>query len=693
MKHLHVNRGRRQNDLPATMHSALYALLASLAAIAAMLFGALPAWASAVAIAAFGFGALSLYRGWPRLPGFLLAMLGLAAMLGVWLWFHTLNGAAAGVSLLLLIVAVKCFETRNTRDLMVVALSAYLLTASLFLFGQGILRTLFGLANLVWLTAVLQQIQSRRSMLSTHRLLAVSGGRIAAAIPLMLMLFVLFPRIDGPLWGRLPDRGKAVTGLSDHMSPGAISQLVRSQAIAFRAHFPESPPPPQARYWRAYVLDRFNGRSWHPGPPAPPAGRLRASGRPITYTLLLQASDHRAVPVLGWPVAAPPGTRLIAGHTLRANRIENNVRSFRLHAAPTAARLGARLPPAALAAYLRLPTNAAPRAYALARRWKAADPAPRAVIARALRYFHDQPFYYTLNPPRLNGDITDRFLFDTRQGFCEDYASAFAVLMRAANIPARVVVGYMGGRWNAALHYFTVRDADAHAWVEVWLHGRGWTRVDPTAAVAASRVEAGTGATAEGGLGLRSEQRGWLAHWGDSLRSGWDTAGYLWDTWVIAFGPAEQRALLHRLGLRSDWGALAGYLAAGFALLAAIGFAWAYWRHRPPPPTPEQRLYQRYLRRLRRHGLSPARQEGVQAFALRLARDWPALAASAGQVATSYQEARFAAAGPGEQSRSRRLARLRQAVAGALADLDTKRPAKAGQRTGEPVRVRMEKKG
>lgn len=661
-----MNKGRRHTDLAAPLHTALYGLLGSQILIAALLFGALPIWVPVSAILMFLTCGLILYRGWPLPASIFLVGLGLSAMLGVWLWFHTLNGASAGVSLLLLIAAIKTFETRTTRDLMVVALSAYLLTTSLFLFDQSIPRSAFALLNLIWLTAILQQMQTRQISLPLRRHLGSASGRIAFALPLMLILFVLFPRIEGPLWGRVPDRHKAVTGLSDHMSPGDISQLVRSRAIAFRAHIQGPPPPPRERYWRAYVLDRFNGVTWLP--PAKltsPTAELNASGSLTRYTLLLQGSGQRGIPTLGLPIAAPPGTRLVSGYTLRADRPVNTVHSFLLRAALGHSHLGAQLSSARLMPDLNLPANDATQARALAEHWATQDPHPSAIIARALRYFHDQPFYYTLNPPHLQGDITDKFLFDTRQGFCEDYASAFAVLMRAAGIPARIVVGYMGGSWNSTLHYFTVRNADAHAWVEVWLQGQGWVRVDPTAAVAASRIETGAGVTGNGGLGLSTANQGWFPQWTRALRSGWDTAGYLWDTWVVAFGPAEQRALLHRLGLKADWGALARYLAISFGLLAAMGFVWTYWRQRPPVLPLDQRLYRRYLRRLKRHGLRPLPGEGALDFALRIGRHWPAHAQAALEIARRYHEVRYAPVGPGD-SLAKRLAKLRKATTAPL---------------------------
>lgn len=662
-----MNRGRRRTDLPAAYHASFYRLQASLAALALVLSSALPIWVVLSAIILLLYCAVALSRGWQNPPALVLAGFALAAVIGVALWFHTLNGAPAGVSLLLLVASIKTLECRARRDLIVVVLSGYLLTASVYLFGQGLPQVMFGLGNLLWLTSVLQQLHASAAATSLRRQLVTAGVRLLAAVPLMLFLFVLFPRIDGPLWGRMPNRHQAVTGLSDGMEPGIISQLVRSQAIAFRAHFSGPPPAPNTLYWRTYVLTRFNGLAWLP--PAAGAGNrngVQVHGQTTRYTLLLRPTGKRGIPVLGLPVSVPPGTRLMPGDTLKATGSADAIHSYVLTVATHGALLGADMRRSQLRRDLALPPHIAPQARVLAARWRREDPSPEAIVARAMRYIHDQPFYYTLTPPRMPGDITDRFLFSTRQGFCEDYASAFAVLMRAADIPARVVVGYMGGHWNNALDYYTVREADAHAWVEVWLPGRGWLRVDPTSAVAASRVEAGTAATATGGLAVTATG-GWLAHWGRSLRRGWDTAGYLWDTWVVAFGPAEQRALLARLGLRTDWASLAAYLAAGFALIALSGLAWHTWKARGPRTRdPALRLYRRYLRRLRREqNLAPRPNEGALDFAQRAARVWPPHAQAAAVIALRYQEARYAPSS-NEHLRQQRLLLLRRAVDGPL---------------------------
>ena len=658
-----MRRRRPPNVLPATIHPALYGLLGSQILLSVMLFGSLPFWVPALAITVYLFCALSLNRGWPLPPTILLVTLGIAAIIGVWLWFHTLNGAPAGVSLLLLIAALKSLETRSHRDLVVLTLISCLLTTSEFLFGQGIARSAIALVNLVWLITILGRLHSSNSLHAPSFLLELRASilRMITAIPLMLLLFVLFPRIEGPIWGSTPNRQQGITGLSDRMSPGSLSRLVRSSAIAFRAHLDGEPPPPHERYWRAYVLNRFNGSSWLPSPqPGDTTAHLDQVGTPLSYIILIKAKGQYGLPTLGLPINVPRGTHLVSGYTLRTEQAINSLQDFHLKVALGSSHLGGPVSTGALVQDLRLPEGYAPKARALVHAWLARDHQPQAVIAAALHYFHTQPFYYTLSPPRLEGDITDRFLFVTRQGFCEDYGSAFAVLMRLAGIPARIVVGYMGGIWNPSLDYFTVNEADAHAWVEVWLKKAGWVRIDPTAAIAATRVESGIESTAYGGLGVEWASRDWLEHWTNNLRAEWDTAGYLWDTFIIAFGPAAQRALLHRMGLQSDWLSLAIELTIGFCVLAGLGFIWNYRGQRPLSQPAALRLYRKYLQRLKHHGLVAKPNEGALELAQRVGQQWPEYAQKAFHIAQCYYEARYAHATAAETVQ--RLARLRMAI-------------------------------
>lgn len=635
-------------------------LLASLALAAAPLLASLSPWIPATVLGLLALRALALWRHRPMPPGWLLALIGLAGSIIVFAQFQSLNGREAGLSLLLFGTGLKSYEVRSRRDLIVLIYLGYLLTLGHFLFDQSIPWVLYALLLVVALTTLMARLHAGPQPPNWLTLGLGGALRLLAAAPLMLLLFALFPRIEGPLWGRPAQERTAITGLGSDLAPGSISQLMQSQAVAFRATFSASPPPSGVRYWRVRVMDRFDGTRWTVTPHVLEPGRLQPEGPTLRYTLLLQPSGRRWIPALDMPDKAPPQTRLDSGHTLSMRQPIDRTREFTLNAA-TRYVLAPALSPTARRADLRLPAGSAPRTRALAQQWRRQDPAPQDIVDRALRYIHNQPFYYTLQPPPLHGDITDDFLFGTRRGFCEHYASAFAVLMRAAGIPARVVTGYVGGEWNPVLHYLLVRQSDAHAWVEVWLAKRGWVRVDPTSAIAASRVQQGiaTGSAVAAASGAGASDT--LQRWIGNLRMGWDSVQYFWNSWIVAFGPQQQRAFLHRLGLQADWYHLGLYIGAGGGLLTMLWFGSDLLRRRRAPRADTAtRLYRRHLRRLARLGLRPDPGEGALDFAERAARRLPQQAEQVMRVATLYTEARYAASN--KPQREQRLRKLAEAI-------------------------------
>lgn len=651
-----MKRRRAMASLPTEQRPVFGLLLASLALAAAPLLTSLPPWIPATALGLLALRALALWRHRPMPPGWLLALIGIAGSIVVFVQFQSLNGREAGISLLLFGTALKSYEVRSRRDLIVLLYLGYLLTFAHFLFDQSIPWVLYALLLVATLTTLMARLHAGPQPPNWLALGLGGALRLLAAAPLMLLLFALFPRIEGPLWGRPGQEQTAVTGLGNDLTPGSIAQLVQSQAVAFRATFDASPPPVGERYWRVRVMGRFDGSRWSVAPHAVGPGRLQPAGASLHYTLLLQPSGRRWIPALDMPDNVPPQTRLGAGNTLSVRQPVDRTREFALSAA-TRYVLSPSLPAAVRQADLRLPTGSAPRARALAQQWRLQDSAPQAIVDRALRYIHEQPFYYTLQPPPLHGDITDDFLFGTRRGFCEHYASAFAVLMRAAGIPARVVTGYAGGEWNPVLHYLLVRQSDAHAWVEVWLAKRGWVRVDPTSAIAASRVQQGiaTGSARASASGAGTSDA--LQRWIGNLRLGWDSVEYFWNSWIVAFGPQQQRAFLHRLGLQADWYHLGLYIGGGAGLLALLWLAADLLRRRTPGADAATRLYRRHLRRLARLGLHPAPGEGPLDFAERVARRLPQQATQARRIATLYAEARYAGGSrPQHEQRLRKLA-------------------------------------
>jgi transglutaminase-like putative cysteine protease len=470
------------------------------------------------------------------------------------------------------------------------------------------------------------------------------------ALPLMLAMHLLFPRLQGALWGLPQDAYAGLTGLSDEMRPGSIRELSLSEDIAFRAHFHGTPPPPARRYWRALVLWSTDGIGWTRGPEPRASLVYEAQDAPLSYTLTLEPSSKPWLPALDLPVRAPPGARLRSGFVLEA-------------AAPVRTRLSLELSAhmryrmRSLAdserrAGLQRPDPISARVQELASGWRRSAHSDADVVAAALAHFRAEKFFYTLEPPLLGDDPVDEFLFETRRGFCEHYAAAFVTLMRSAGIPARVVTGYQGGEYNPAGNYLIVRQSDAHAWAEAWLPDQGWVRVDPTAAIAPERIVFGADGlrrllargVALGGLPTEA-LRGLLAldafqSARQQLRLSWDAANAAWQRWVLGYDQLRQRELLAQLGFEDvNPLRLLGLLALLIALV--MGLYVILTRRQAPRPDPVQRAYFAYCRKLAKIGLVRVPQEGALSFAERGIRQFPHLATTIHAITHLYLRLRY----------------------------------------------------
>ncbi|WP_460825210.1 transglutaminase family protein, partial [Massilia solisilvae] len=453
----------------------------------------LPLWVTLLCAATLAWRAAITLQG-RRMPSSLLLLpVAALAMAGVMHSYHTLLGRDAGVAMLVLLVAFKTLEMHARRDLYVVVFLCFFLVLTNFFYSQAIGTALMMIASVVALLTTQLSFQFTGKVPPLSARLLMGGRMLGLAAPLALLLFVLFPRVQGPLWG-MPGDGHASGhgGLSDRMAPGQISHLAQSEDTAFRVKF-DGPVPDQTQlYWRGPVLGDFDGQVWTRVRSRPAPARslaLSVRGRPVRYQVTLEPSSARWLFALEMPDRVPPldgnlafvsaEFELTAAYPLE-QRVRYELSSFTqysLQAGEQAGRDGE---------WLLLPYGTNPRALAEGQALRA-EPDPQQRVATVLRRFARQNFVYTLDPPRLGADSIDEFLYQTRAGFCEHYAGAFVFLMRAAGVPARVVTGYQGGEMNPIDGYLTVRQSDAHAWAEVWLAGRGWVRVDPTAAVAPER--------------------------------------------------------------------------------------------------------------------------------------------------------------------------------------------------------------
>ncbi len=601
---------RRLGALPETARDTLLVLVVAAMSLAPLL-PRMPAWAALLAATWLLWRAALAWSG-RRLPSrVLLAALLALCVGGVLAQFHTLFGRDPGVTLVGMLLGLKLLETRLRRDAYVVFYLGLFCVFAQFLYSQSAWAAAWMLlCTLGWLTALLDaNLPARRPPLP--RRLATSLRLLGLGLPLTAALFVLFPRLAGPLWS-LPDSHQAATGLSDDMDPGAIARLALDDSVAFRVHFDGPLPPLRDMYWRGPVLGHFDGVRWTALAQGGAPPKLRGLGERVRYTVILQPTQRHFAFALSAPARAPalqgqPGVQLQlqADLTLRADHRLTRVTRFaatswlrHAYGAGTSARR--------LRLLLRLPPGDDPRSVALGRALReryGAGGAP-AVAAAALRMFRDQPFHYSLHPGRYRGpDAVDDFLFRRRIGFCEHYAEAFVVLMRAAGIPARIVTGYQGGSLNPLDGMWVVRQSDAHAWAEYWVRGRGWVRADPTAMVDPARVDRSqtlTSASPLLGLAVLGPRDTRALRW---LRNAGDALDAAWNQWVLDYGQTRQQRLIGALGLgRIGRAQLAASTALATVLMLALGGLWLQWRARAARD-PWQQAWAVLRWRLRRHGV------------------------------------------------------------------------------------------
>lgn len=641
-------------DSPPLTASQAGWLLACGAAGALPLAPHVPAWLAAAAALTFaGRTWLAWYRRpLPSRP--LLVALTLAGCAGVLFQFHTLLGQNAGVALLMLFMALKQLEARTVRDGLAIIFLAYFLALAQFLYSQSIPAALATAAGTIIATAALASLTDPRPppLVQTRR----AALMLTQAVPLMLLMFILFPRIQGPLWGLPRDAHSGLTGLTDSMAPGSISQLSQSDAIAFRVRFAGPMPPHAQLYWRGPVLTEFDGHAWRSAPAAPrhtlPYAEPESGG--IDYEVTLEPDGRPWLFALELPGTVPAdflATRdflLLAKAPVTA-RMRYAVRSY------PSLRAGLDESERVLRQALALPPGSNPRTRAAAEQWRRQAHSDEEVVNLAKTFFFRQHLIYTLNPPLLGEQSADEFLFDTHRGFCEHFANAFAVAVRAAGIPARVVTGYQGGEVNSVDGYLIVRQYDAHAWTEVWLRGRGWVRVDPTAISAPTRIDLDLAAALPAGDQVPLLMRADLS-WLRSVRDRLDAVTNAWNQWVLGYNQDRQREFLRRLGMPSpDWQSMGAALAtlSGLTLLALT--AWNLRSRLRLDPA--ARLWARVGRRLTRRGLPRRPEEGPLDYADRVAAALPRLAPEITEIATCYARVRY---GNGS---AKQLAELRRLVA------------------------------
>lgn len=599
----------------------------------------LPSWLSAFAALMLLWQCWIVLHGMRLPPRWLLLIAVTVAVTGVLMTFRSPIGKDPGVALLTAFLALKLLEAGNRRDGYVVVFLCYFMQLAQFFANQSIATAGVTLLGTIVTTAALTTLNS--NVLGTRERLRLSGLMLAQAVPFMLVLFVLFPRVDKPLWGLPSDAFGGSSGLSDSMTPGSISDLTLSGAIAFRVRFDGFTPSAAQRYWRGPVMNEFDGRTWRVATarmltkvPYPLAG-------PRTfYELTLEAHNRPWLYALELPGSTPENATLMGDYQLISKTPVRNRLRYTL-SAYTAIRPGRSENPDVLQAAQQLPPGFNPRTHQLAQALRAANADTPSLIAAALKHFSFSKFTYTLEPPLLGRDSVDEFLFDTRRGFCEHFASSFVFLMRAAGVPARVVTGYQGGEINPVDDYLEVRQSDAHAWAEVWIQDKGWLRVDPTATVAPSRVQSGLAMAVPDGEPLPLALRPALS-WVREVRYRFDAVNNTWNQWVLGYNPQRQKELLERLGMQSpDWHAMTLAMSILCGLLMLGLAAWALAQRARVNPL--QRAWDRLSDKLAPAGLARKAWEGPLDYAERVASALPDMAATMREIARDYSDLRYGA--------------------------------------------------
>lgn len=655
-------------------HGLIWLLVAFVATVAGH-WPQLPIWI-VLAAAAVVVWQVQVWRGLWRYPGLWVkvALLGLCVA-GMLLHFRRLTGLEPMTTLLVAGLALKLVEMHTRRDAVVVVFIMLLVTVIQALYFQTIVATLYLLLCLgLSLTALVAMHQSPAPASVSRPLLLPfrrSLGYLALALPVMLLLFLVMPRI-GSLWAVPSQQHKAKTGISDFMSPGDISDLSRSAEVAFRVSFDGAMPPPQLRYWRGLVFSEFDGRTWRQSDPRfsldgdwvrwpsrdeqPWFRDLVRIGEPVRYQVVMEPTYQPWLFALDVPGEV---TDLPINREFRLFRTRPVDSKFAYRAASwTDYGLDLQLTERDRRLNTYLPRGSNPESQQRAQQWRAEEGSDIGYINRLLRLFNRE-FVYTLQPRQLGANSIDDFLWQTKQGFCEHFSSSFVVMLRAAGIPARVVTGYQGGEVNPNGNFLVVRQYDAHAWAEVWLPERGWVRYDPTAAVAPERIERGM-AELFGADPLfandnpLSLERFRAVAMFNLLRLKLDEMEYYWSTWVLGYDQIQQSVLERLIGSVDVKKLAMVMVGAGGAIMLFISWM-SLLRGRRRALEPHYALYQRFCAKLEKVGIPRHRGEGIADYSRRIARQRPDLAATVTPLAKQFQALLYATQGEARDAMQRQL--------------------------------------
>jgi transglutaminase-like putative cysteine protease len=573
---------------------------------------------------------------------------------GVGLTYGSMLGIDPGLGILVVLVALKLIEANGARDFHVLALLGFFLALCGLFFSQDLIIWLYVAVIVTLLTATLVRFHRGPGPSSYRRSTVLALTLLGQALPVVVLLFLFFPRVYGGFRFKFSQSLLGSGGMSDRLSPGSVAALALSDEIVFRADFPDgNVPSMSSMYWRGGVLWHGDGLTWNSGPSLSRERRFGQLGGPgVRQRISLLPHGARWLFALDRPASNVRSASYQSGGYLQSVRAITS--QFRYEVVSRPENREVTLPADQRVETLRLPANVSPRVRALVDRWKKEHSDPEELVENALQYFRRERFSYTLKPGTYqDATALDTFLFERREGFCEHYAAAFATLMRLAGIPSRLVIGYHGGEFNALGKYVIVRQADAHAWCEVWFKERGWQRIDPTDMIAPERISSGLASFLESRAARddpdASQSSMTAAGWRELLRDVrllWDSINYQWDLRVLNFDEDSQRSFLLSLGLgAATWPEILVWVAVVIGLILAL---LALWMRRAGHSGVDEvgRAYAHFCRMLERAGLRRESWEGPQHFGERAAMHFAEQAEAIRHVTALYIQLRYAPAAP-----------------------------------------------
>jgi len=551
-----------------------------------------------------------------------------------------LLGRDAGTSLFVIALGLKLLEIKQERDLYLINYLAFIVASSQFLYQQSILMAVYILFVCCVLLATLVSINSQKP--ETGAALKTAGMIVFQALPLSIVLFVLFPRVEAPRWMLFEQQNSAKTGLSDSLEPGSISQLGLSDELVFRVKFKSKLPPANKRYWRGPVYAQTDGQRWTQVKNHGKVDKVSFTGGQYEYTLMMEPQDNNWVFALDIPSSLPQGLiknaqQQLINHENKHQRAEYKLVSYTQYDTGEISKKERNI-------NLQLPAEPSDKIKQLVKQLQGYEQPAEIFIQSILSHFRQENFHYTLRPPLMGEKPIETFLFKNRYGFCSHYATAFVYLMRVAGIPARVVGGYQGGEFNQVGGFLEIKQANAHAWTEVWLENKGWTRVDPTAAIAPERIEQDVNIDLQIATGIvnfsaMTSNANQALSWMKQARQVWSNVDYSWQRWVINYDSKNQSNFLSRLGI-NDIKSIFYWLLLGIGFVSLV-LAWIILRKKPVKIAKEVRLYQLFCKKLAKAGFHKKPGETVKSFCQRIQIQRPDLSEQVIEITKIYTRLRY----------------------------------------------------